>query len=365
LGGIIASWGISPVLSGTVALTLYIVAEFTIFRRPTAFENALISLPVSYFLAVYAAVLLLFMKGKALKDEIEEDTKFWLPLPFAAAAAIFVQFFIVPRVRAEIELEERATSPTKQLELTLTTEKKDETAGSEKPEKERSEDECKQDDFDGDEFDEPASEVANEGDDAGAVALAVADKKCGDHFQDIQGYGYSKDQARAVYVFRYLLVCVACLETIAHGANDTANAAGPFSAVYQAYQEGLETCDKAEVPVWVMIWLGGMMAVGVVVMGRQVIQTIGTDLVALDYYKAFYIELGATAAVIVATYYEFPVSTTHCKIGAVVMVGAYSVGAGQVEWGMLGKIIVGWVVTIPFAGLTSAAIMAITKSALS
>lgn len=93
------------------------------------------------------------------------------------------------------------------------------------------------------------------------------------------------------------------------------------------------------------------------------IQTIGEDLVVMDYYKAFYIELGATAAVIVATYYEFPVSTTHCKIGAVVMVGAYAVGVQQVQWSMLLKIITAWVVTIPLAGATSAMLMAIMKAA--
>lgn len=356
LTGIIASWGISPVLSGTVALTLYAIADYTIFRRPTAFENALKSLPVSYFLAVYTAVLLLLMKGKAVKNEVDEDMKFWIPLPFAGVAAILVQLIVVPRVRAEIELEEKATPPQKTLELADAEKKVEET-----PRKE--EEDCKDDFDDGDEFDEPPSEV--EPDEAGAVSLDVASKKCGDHLEDIQSLGYTKDQAKAVYVFRYLLVCVACLETVAHGANDAANAAGPFSAVYQAYREGLETCDKADVPVWVMILFGGMMALGIAVLGKQVIETIGKDLVVLDYYRAFYIELGATAAVIVATYYEFPVSTTHCKIGAVTMVGSYAVGVQNVQWSLLGKIVIAWVVTIPFAGLVSAAILAMTKAGLS
>ena len=37
------------------------------------------------------------------------------------------------------------------------------------------------------------------------------------------------------YVFRSLLVYVAALESFAHGANDTANSTGPFSAIWETY----------------------------------------------------------------------------------------------------------------------------------
>ena len=92
----------------------------------------------------------------------------------------------------------------------------------------------------------------------------------------------TKDMRDARFVFRYLLVsfksllcffycfwyeprfrvlkdsqkfyqvCIAALESFAHGANDTANASSAFSAVYQTYKHGDDDCDNPDSPPWLM-----------------------------------------------------------------------------------------------------------------
>ena len=44
-----------------------------------------------------------------------------------------------------------------------------------------------------------------------------------------------------------------------------------------------------------------------------------------------------------------PVSSTHCQVGSVICIGMYENGVKHVKWGMLNKIIVSWVVTVPIA----------------
>ena len=57
-------------------------------------------------------------------------------------------------------------------------------------------------------------------------------------------------------------VLTACLKSYAHGANDTANAAGPFAAVQALYMQGLDDCGKVTTPLWVLIFCGmGIVAV--------------------------------------------------------------------------------------------------------
>lgn len=48
----------------------------------------------------------------------------------------------------------------------------------------------------------------------------------------------------------------ACLKSYAHGANDTANAAGPFAAVQALYLHGLNDCASVGTPLWVLAFCG-------------------------------------------------------------------------------------------------------------
>lgn len=126
--------------------------------------------------------------------------------------------------------------------------------------------------------------------------------------------GMSEEEIDATFMFRYLLVFTAALESFAHGSNDTANATGPFSAVYLTYTGGLDDCSKPQTPPWIMAVAGFFVFLGVTTMGYRVIRTIGSELTAINYQRGFCIEFASTLTVVIATILEMPVSTTHCQV---------------------------------------------------
>jgi hypothetical protein len=95
---------------------------------------------------------------------------------------------------------------------------------------------------------------------------------------------------------------------------------------------------------------GFFVFLGIVFMGGNVISTIGEDLTSVNFQTAFCVEFASTFAVILYTALGFPVSMTHCQVGAVVCVGLSSVGNQGVSWHLLGYIGLSWLCTLPFAG---------------
>jgi sodium-dependent phosphate transporter len=166
----------------------------------------------------------------------------------------------------------------------------------------------------------------------------------------------------AIFIFRYLLVFNAALESFSHGANDTANSTTAFSASIELYNDGLDACAAPEVTWWTLFIAGGFVALGVFVLGWKVIKTVGEGLTSINYHRGFCVEFASTVAVVVATILELPVSTTHCQVGAVVGIGCYAFGWRRVEWKLVGLIGLTWVITLPFSGLLSAVFLYIFRA---
>ena len=61
------------------------------------------------------------------------------------------------------------------------------------------------------------------------------------------------------------------------------------------------------------------------------------------------IEIGSALTVLCASNLGIPISTTHCKVGSVVMVGRVR-SKEVVDWSLFRNVILAWVVTMPFAG---------------
>lgn len=157
-------------------------------------------------------------------------------------------------------------------------------------------------------------------------------------------------------VFRYLMLFQAMLASFAHGANDTANATGPFMAIWRIHEHVSakhHTCTSASSSLWIMMVAGFFVLLGIVSCGSRVIKTVGEGLVKLNYQRGYCVGFAATISVVVATIMGFPVSTTHCQVGAVVCIGLAEFGRKQMAWGMLGKICITWVVTLPLAAFVA------------
>ncbi len=93
-------------------------------------------------------------------------------------------------------------------------------------------------------------------------------------------------------------------------------------------------------------------------------QTVGKDLVAINFSKGFAIELGSTLSVVLASVVGMPVSSTHCQIGSIVAVGIAEAGMQSIEWSVFGKIVVSWLVTVPLAAVVAAGLVLVFRAIL-
>lgn len=154
-------------------------------------------------------------------------------------------------------------------------------------------------------------------------------------------------------VFRKLQIMTSCYVSLAHGANDVANAIGPLAAIYGIIQYG-NIVSKVEVPKGLLA-LGGLgIAVGVAVWGHKVMKTVGTKITELNNTRGFSIDFSAATTVLLASALGLPVSSTHTVVGAVVGVG-YARGVGAINLDVIKQIVVSWFITVP-AGAIMAAI---------
>lgn len=166
-----------------------------------------------------------------------------------------------------------------------------------------------------------------------------------------------KDVAEVHLLFHFLQVLTACFGSFAHGGNDVSNAIGPLVALWLIYEQG-GVMQEAATPIWLLFYGGVGICTGLWVWGRRVIQTMGKDLTPITPSSGFTIELASAFTVVIASNIGLPVSTTHCKVGSVVAVG-WIRSHKAVDWRLFRNIFVAWFVTVPVAGLFSAAIMAL------
>jgi inorganic phosphate transporter, PiT family len=154
-------------------------------------------------------------------------------------------------------------------------------------------------------------------------------------------------------VFAVLMIFTACSMAFAHGSNDVANAVGPLAAIVDVIQSGGQAVgEKANVPGWVLL-LGAIgIVVGLATYGYKVIATIGKEITELTPSRGFAAELATAATVVGASAIGLPVSTTHTLVGAVLGVGLAR-GIGALNLGVIGKIFMSWLITLPVGAALS------------
>jgi len=146
-------------------------------------------------------------------------------------------------------------------------------------------------------------------------------------------------------VFGVLMVITACSMAFAHGSNDVANAIGPVAAVISVAQTGV-VGQQSALSFWILLLGGGGIVLGLATFGRHVIATVGAGITSLTPTRGFSAELAAASTIVLASGTGIPVSTTHTLVGAVLGVGMAR-GISAINLGVVGRIFVSWMVTIP------------------
>lgn len=162
-------------------------------------------------------------------------------------------------------------------------------------------------------------------------------------------------------VFAVLMVVTACAMAFAHGSNDVANAIGPLAAVVSIVQSGGEISSKAQLAWWVLPVGAVGIVLGLAMLGKRVIATIGNGITHLTPSRGFAAELAAASTVVIASGTGLPISTTQTLVGAVLGVGMAR-GIAALNLGVVRNIVVSWVVTLPAGAIMSIIFFYIIKA---
>ncbi|EHY76603.1 inorganic phosphate transporter [Pseudomonas kunmingensis] len=269
VGPIVASWVVSPMLSGTIAFGLFISVQRLIIDTDEPFQNAKRFVPLYMFLTGFMVALMTLSKGlKHIGLDLSSAQSFMLAVG-VGAAVMLLGIALLTRIKVDVE----------------------------------------------------------------------ADKAF--HFSSVEK------------VFAVLMIFTACSMAFAHGSNDVANAVGPLAAVVGVLQsDGVATISsKSAVPGWVLLLGAVGIVIGLATYGYKVIATIGKQITELTPSRGFAAELATATTVVGASAIGLPVSTTHTLVGAVLGVGIAR-GIGALNLGVVGKIFMSWLVTLPVgAGL--------------
>lgn len=174
--------------------------------------------------------------------------------------------------------------------------------------------------------------------------------------------GAEKFDPKTEEYFKSLQVFTAICGSFSHGANDVANAIGPFAAIYMIGRDDVvnKNNELGDDGYWIL-GMGGLgITLGLLLYGYKIIHAIGLKLCKITPSRGVAIELASAMVIIIGSRLEIPLSTTHCQVGATVGVAALedTKNLKGINWVIVGRTIVGWGLTLVVVGSTTAILTA-------
>ena len=115
-----------------------------------------------------------------------------------------------------------------------------------------------------------------------------------------------------------------------------------------------------EVPRWVIVVCAAAIGLGTMAGGKRIIKTMGTKIIRIAPLQGFAAETSGTLVILAASKLGIPVSTTHTITGSIIGVGA-TTKLSSVKWGVAGRIVWAWILTIPAAAIVAALCFGLIK----
>lgn len=144
--------------------------------------------------------------------------------------------------------------------------------------------------------------------------------------------------------------------SLGHGGNDAQKTMGIITIVLVSggFLQMAPDGKLPDVPLWVVLSAHAAIGLGTLSGGWRIVKTMGTKIVKLQPVGGFCAETAGAITLFGATAAGIPVSTTHTITGSIVGVGSAK-RFSAVKWGVAGRIVWAWVLTIPMAGVIAAA----------
>ncbi|MDP2905244.1 MAG: inorganic phosphate transporter [Candidatus Omnitrophota bacterium] len=153
------------------------------------------------------------------------------------------------------------------------------------------------------------------------------------------------------HIFRKGQLVSAALYSLGHGGNDAQKTMGIIASLL--FSAGL-LGDKFHIPFLVVIACHSAIALGTMLGGWRIVKTMGQKVTKLKPVDGFCAEAGAATMLFISTAFGIPVSTTHTITGAIMGIGSLR-RMSAVRWGVAGRIVWAWVLTVPCSAAISAA----------
>jgi PiT family inorganic phosphate transporter len=155
----------------------------------------------------------------------------------------------------------------------------------------------------------------------------------------------------------------ASLYSLGHGGNDAQKTMGIIVALLVAagwLSPDTELSLGRLSTAWIVLACHLAMGFGTALGGWRIVRTMGMRITRLQPIGGFCAETSGALTLFLVTHGGIPVSTTHTITGAIVGVGATR-RLSAVKWGVAGRIVWAWVLTIPASGAVGAACFAAVR----
>ena len=157
--------------------------------------------------------------------------------------------------------------------------------------------------------------------------------------------------ARSNWIFRKLQLLSAAAYSLGHGANDAQKTMGIIAAVILIDRGA--SIREFEITLPIVLAAHSAIALGTLSGGWRIVHTLGSKITKLQPIGGFSAETAAAATLFTTASLGIPVSTTHTITGAIIGVGSTN-RFSAVRWGLTGRVLYAWIVTIPGAAAIAA-----------
>ena len=174
---------------------------------------------------------------------------------------------------------------------------------------------------------------------------------------------YRSSASRVDRLFRPAQLVSSALLSYSHGSNDAQKTMGVvvgllvsvqgLFADQQGWLHALYLPDNRTIPHWLELGAYSAMGLGTLFGGWRIVHTMGQRITKLRPVNGFCADTAGAAAILLATHFGIPVSTTHTITGSIVGVGATK-RLSAVRWGVAGRIVWAWLLTIPASAVMAA-----------
>ena len=338
VSGIVLSWIFSPVLSLLFSCILFSITRCAILRQKNSFNISFYSFPVFVGLTLMLNIFFIIYKGG--KGIGLDDIEPYIAIPVSISSGVVVGLIMIPFMpllkkciikkfnkKNEKELE-CIENPNMNNELksdniiineTKTNETKQDIDNNEKKMYNKSTDISSKDNL---------LELNSEKKDKKLDILKSLNYKIkydvdNDKLVNKIHENAEKFDEKTEESFKFLQIFTAICDSFSHGANDIANAVGPFQAIWTIYNtSSFSKKNEIDANIYWILALGGIgMSLGLALYGYKIIRTIGVKMCKITPSRGFAIELGSALTIIIGSRFGIPLSTTHCQIGATMGIG--------------------------------------------